>query len=98
MKILIQFDDETSPPTPWVLVQVFSVVKPNVRREGVIDLPRKRLERDVMTLAGAIAEELCGQYGDVLDPDEIAHLSREGLRQCEDELKGMNKTFSFAGL
>ena len=80
----------------WVLIKVFSVVKPDVHREGVINLPsRKNLDRKVAVLAGAIAEELCEQYGDPLDPGVIANLAVSAYHDCANRLTGALKTYSF---
>ena len=95
VKVLVQFDDETAPPKMWVLVQVYSTRKPDLHREGVIHLPCKGLERKVQILAGAIAEELCGVYGDAHDPGEIARLAGIGLRDCSRQLGDYKKTYSF---
>jgi hypothetical protein len=96
---LVQYDDDTSPPEVWVAVRVYSIRKPNLYREGRIDLPKtpQEISRMVQIVAGAIAEELDGQYGDRHDPAEVARLAQEGLTDCIKQIRGEKKTFSHGG-
>jgi hypothetical protein len=58
-------------------------------------IERKGTDRTMRRLcgiaAGAMAEKLCEEYNDQLDPDEVAKLGSEAYQDCADHVrKGMN--------
>lgn len=78
------------PSTGDLLVQVFSVVRPGALKQA--RLPSLRLPagktatcQAAGTLAGVVAEALCEQFGDTLDPSAAA---AEAVRQCARMLAG----------
>lgn len=71
------------PGTGDILVQVYSHVRPGAIKQGRIARLAQTGRMETMQLAGvtagAIAEMLCDQFGDRIDPDECA---RVALDQC----------------
>ncbi|KPJ90657.1 MAG: hypothetical protein AMS18_10285 [Gemmatimonas sp. SG8_17] len=54
-------------------VLVPSKVKPRLFKQGIVEFERRDQAQVVGALAGALAEELCDQYNDKLDPSSCAH-------------------------
>lgn len=73
-----------------VEVQVHSRIKPDLHRVGEIPLDgtMDRMSRQAAVLGGAIAEGMCSDYEDTLDPSEIAKLSAEAFRECWARVHG----------
>lgn len=71
-------------------VEVHSRIKPDLHRVGRIRLDHgeQRMARYVGATAGSIAEDLCSDYGDTLDPGEIAGLAMEAFRECMAKTNG----------
>ena len=70
----------------WANVRVHSRRKPDMLREGNVELRGSLSEmcKKVGWLAGGIAETLCEDYGDVIEPSEVAGLASECYRECLD--------------
>ena len=50
--------------------------------QGIVEFGAERRENAVMTVAGALAEELCERLGDTqLDPDKAAHTALAAYRE-----------------
>ncbi len=62
---------------PWLL-------KKSIMEHGVTTQAKER--QGIGTLAGAIAEELCAQYSDTLEPSAVARTAMD----CYDELVAEN--------
>lgn len=77
-----------------VLVQVYSHARPGAIKQGRMaraELPSTRmaLVQKVGLTAGALAEMLCEQFGDRLDPSECARVGLEqACRMLEAEARG----------
>lgn len=71
-------------------MEVHSRIKPDLHRLGKVDLEgtEQRMARYVGATAGSIAEDLCSDYGDTLDPREIADLAMEAFRECMAKTDG----------
>jgi len=67
-----------------VKVEVHSRIKPDLHRVGELPLVggEQRMALHVAATAGALAEGLCEDYGDTLDPSEISKLAEEAFREC----------------
>lgn len=51
------------------------LTRPRIIKVGIVEFGKESTARtrlQVEVLAGALAEMLCEQYGDMLDPDEVA--------------------------
>lgn len=76
--------------THFVRVTVASKIKPKHYMRANVDLDRYINESDflksVLVHAGAAAEKLVEQYGDTLDPDEIAKEAASAARRCLREI------------
>ena len=59
--------------TYYFSVLVPSKVKPRLFKQGIIEFKRSDQSQVIGALAGALAEELCEQYNDTLDPSSCAH-------------------------
>jgi hypothetical protein len=74
-----------------LLVQVFSVVRPGALKQGRLKAQlfsgsgTMQICQSAGILAGAIAEALCEQFGDTMDPSEVASTAiRECSRMIQD--------------
>ena len=74
----------------WANVQVHSRRKPDLCRQGNVRLSGTTTEmcQKVGWLAGGIAETLCADYGDQVEPSEIANLAVECYMDCWKEVHG----------
>ena len=74
----------------WANVRVHSGRKPDLCREGNIQMREssQEMERRVGWLAGGIAETLCEDYGDSVEPSEISRLAVECYGACWKEVHG----------
>lgn len=74
----------------FLRVTVASQVKPKHYMRANVDLDSYISETDflksVLVHAGAAAEKLVEQYGDTLDPDEIAKEATSAARRCLREI------------
>lgn len=70
-------------------VRVRSEVKPRVKKVGIFEKMEdgKREAQKIAILAGAMAEELCEQYNDTLDPSNVAKAAVEAYREVLLEQK-----------
>ncbi len=67
-------------------VRVHSVIKSRVIRIGILEQGRQRREEQAVgILAAAIAEGLCEDYADTLDPSTIGRLAMEAYREVVAE-------------
>lgn len=57
-------------------VRVQSAVRPGLRKIGILEF-KDATRLHVQALAGALAEQLCLQYKDMLDPDQVAAAAGE---------------------
>ncbi len=85
-RVNVRLMQHPKPGLQWATVRVHSRRKPDMLREGnvrvsgtVADMCRK-----VGWLAGGIAESLCEDYGDAIEPSEVAGLASECYRECLD--------------
>lgn len=65
-------------------VWVRSEVKPGLRQGTIVDR-NFQAETRIEIAAGAIAEQLCEQYHDTLDPGEVARAARKAFLELEHE-------------
>ena len=71
--------------TMYYAVLVRSKVKPSLKKKGILEVERGN-QRDVIgTLAAAMAEELCEQYSDTLDPSTVAATAERAYTRLMDE-------------
>ncbi len=72
-------------------VDVYSVVRPGLIKRGVVELGKlgaERTRQQCGIVAAMMAEELCEQHNDNLDPSAIARAALQAFR----ELKAENQT------
>ena len=74
----------------WANVRVHSGRKPDLCREGNVQIQGSTTEitRKVGWLAGGIAETLCEDYGDSVEPSEISRLAVECYEEGWKEVHG----------
>ena len=65
----------------FIEICVYSVVKIGVKLRTFLSVKAERLEYTVMVAAAAQAEQLCDQYGDRLDPEEVARQAKDAYRE-----------------
>jgi len=65
--------------TKYWEVRVRSNIRLGVARLGFLPFPAT--PQSISILAGALAEELCEQYRDTLDPSEVARTAQECYRE-----------------
>lgn len=57
----------------------------------MMEIERKGTDKMMRRLcgiaAGAMAEKLCDDYSDNLDPDEVAKLAGTAYQECADEVR-----------
>lgn len=64
----------------YVVVSVYSLIKPGVIKQGELPLNQHNaagMRKQVNLMGGLLAELLCEEYGDKLDPDECARAASE---------------------
>ena len=66
-------------------VMVRSGVRPRLLKVGILEFERRDQAEKIMVLAGALAEELCEQYHDTLDPGSVARAARDCYRELLSE-------------
>lgn len=68
----------------WVKVRVKSEKQTNLHLEAELLLQgtSAHMRLTTMVLAGSLAERLCSEYGDRLNPDEVAKLAGEAYADC----------------
>lgn len=69
----------------FIEISVYSVVKIGVRLRTFLDVRAERLEYTIMVAAAAQAEQLCEQYGDRLDPEEVARQAKDAYRELRSD-------------
>ena len=89
-RVRVRLVQDTETLEKSVEVEVHSRIKPDLHRVGRIPLEHgeQRTARHVGATAGSIAEDLCRDYGDTLDPSEIAGLAMEAFRECMAKANG----------
>lgn len=73
----------------YVVVSVMSQVKPGLEKNGSMRFDAgnaTEMRKKVNTLAGALAEMLCEEHGDRIDPSEVAKAANEAW---DDLLKAL---------
>lgn len=66
-------------------VMVRSRLMPRLLKVGIIEFEKRDQANKIMVLAGALAEELCEQYKDTLDPGSVARTARDCYRELLPE-------------
>ncbi len=83
VKLVYETDDgETS-----YRVQVWSIIKPTLSGHLDVNIKEKNLPFKVMSVAGAIAENFCKKYGDLLDPDAVAKAAYEAYVELQIDMR-----------
>lgn len=73
----------------YLEMEIRSEVRPNLLKKGILEHggnTRAKERQLVGALAGAMAEELCEQYADTLEPSAVARTAMD----CYDEMVSEN--------
>lgn len=71
----------------YINVEVYSVVKMGVIKCQKVPVKLENLKYMIMVSASLCAEQLCNDFGDRIDPDQVAHKAEEAFMELRSHPK-----------